>query len=219
MKLRKYIIAGLLILLWGNQPNGAGAFDFDDLEALEQSEQVELLEEARKAAKAWEFTRAESFLKQARHKAYAPGEIELVANLVAKERAAKAEQERKSREDEQRRLAAQRQRPSSSGGSSGCSKFVAFSFDGPGPEYGARIELSVPSGQYVNGNGSSSVSVGADRGCVGGTYTFSYGNNASWTGGTDRRTYSGSMSISSSASHCSVIISEGFSTDIYVSCD
>jgi len=102
-----------------------------------------------------------------------------------------------------------------------CSHFVSFSFDGPGFEHSASIQLNGPQNVYIEGNGTSNINAAthSKRDCVGGNYTFVYSNNTSLVGGiSDERSFSGSFSIPSSASHCSVDIIDSFTVGVNVSC-
>ncbi len=96
--------------------------------------QQELLEQIREEAKDWKFDLAEEHLAAARNMAYAPDAIRAVERLIADNRTAKADKERREREEaqrqrreaekqrqreEQERQAAQRSYASSGGSSSG----------------------------------------------------------------------------------------------------
>lgn len=87
----------------------AHSFSFDDLERIERVEQTELLDQARRAAQAWRFGEAESFLGQARARTYDPQAVAAVEQELTRQRQAhQAEQDRLRREEEERRLAEQR---------------------------------------------------------------------------------------------------------------
>ncbi len=207
------------------------AIDYDKYKKRKARQQIGVLEAAKKAADKWEFDKAEELLEKAKNMSYAPDKVKSVKKVIKNERFAKSEKERQAREAKEREYAEQQRRQqrqqrqqsrsSSSASSSGCSHFVSFSFDGPGPEHSSRIQISGPSGIYINGNGSSSVSAESYGGCIGGSYSFSYANNADWihVGDPDYRSYSGRFSVPSTASICSVTISDGFGVDVYVNCN
>ncbi|MBV5334971.1 MAG: hypothetical protein JZU49_04115 [Sulfuricurvum sp.] len=95
----------LMALTMGWRLTPAQAFDFNDLEKLEKAEQEDLLAKAGQAARAWNFSTAHSYLKQAEQKGYASGKVQEVAALIAQNESAKAEKER--REEEAARVAQQ----------------------------------------------------------------------------------------------------------------
>ena len=70
-------------------------FNFDEMKQLEQAEQDDLLVRAKKAAKNWNFSEAEKFLKQAQQKDFAPDKTRAVSNLIASQRKAKAAKEQR----------------------------------------------------------------------------------------------------------------------------
>lgn len=96
-------------------------FGFDDLDAVEATEQQELLQMAKEAAREYKFSKAQSLIKQAEHKAYAPDAVKRAKQVLASaEKKKKREDEEKARlaeEKRQRELAEQRRRASSSAGS------------------------------------------------------------------------------------------------------
>jgi hypothetical protein len=81
-------------------------FDFDDMELIEQSEQEELLQEARDAAGNWNFSSANSYLDQARQKAYSPDAIAATEQIIADSRADYAAEQARIAAAEQARIAA-----------------------------------------------------------------------------------------------------------------
>ena len=102
-----------------------------------------------------------------------------------------------------------------------CSDFVTFSFDGPGADVNAKIQMSGASSIKIKGNGSSNISARSRSlgGCIEGKYHFNYSNNTSWFGPPDNKTYRGSFSVPFSATHCEVKITQGFSAKISTSCN
>ncbi len=88
-------------------PPAMADFGFDEMEQIDSAEQDDLLSEAKKAARSWSFGTAESYLKQAEQKGFAPNKVKAVRDLISSARNAKAAKER--REEEERQLA-QRQR-------------------------------------------------------------------------------------------------------------
>lgn len=199
--------------------------DREKYKARKARQQKVLLVQAKEAARSWKFAEAEELLEQAGNMNHSSREIEAVQQLITDERAEQAEQRRRENETEQNRITRSKQQqqatPSTTSSSSSCSQLVSFSFDGPGAEHSASVQLGVPVYRSIlNGRGTSNVSVVADgNDCIGGEYTFTYSNNASWTGGSEQRSYSGSFVVPPSASYCSVTISQGFSATIGVSCD
>lgn len=217
----KGIFVFLVGLLLGFSSITAYAIDYSKYKAYKSRQQGSVLVQGEKSAKAWQFERAEAFLKKARNMAYQPAKIKALESLISQERAKK--QAEQDRQDRSRRLA-RRQRQSSTSSSrasssSSCSQYVTFNFDGPGSEVTASIDLTSPSsGVVIEGNHSNNVKATAYSGCIGGSYGFTYSNNASWTNGSDQRSYSGSFSVPSSASTCDVTITDGFTSGVSVSC-
>ncbi|MEM6475083.1 MAG: hypothetical protein AAF687_02840 [Pseudomonadota bacterium] len=102
-----------------------------------------------------------------------------------------------------------------------CSQFVMFTFDGPGPDNDPQISMQGPSGVYQGSKSGNNVAFSsASSACVGGSYSFSYTNDARWIGGgsSDIRSYTGSFRIGDDARNCMVGISDGFSTNVTVTC-
>ncbi|WP_223296828.1 hypothetical protein [Thiorhodovibrio frisius] len=162
--------------------------------------QQELLKQARDAAKDWDFELAEEHLAAARNMAYAPDEIRAVEKLIADNRAAKADKERREREEaerqrraaaeateaeeqrkreqeEQRRLAARRSYSGSSGGSSGGGSvdFVMVDADCTGwncPPDAMRISLSGGPGYISDNNTWNPTITEGFGGGMAGTYNY-----------------------------------------------
>ena len=215
MRTGTLIIAGCILLLAGN---GHG-IDLEKYRARKARQQKVVLEQAKSAARSWNFSEAEDLLERAENMNYAPARVEAVRELLARERSRKAEQDRRAMLAEQR---SRRSSASSSGGSSsGCSHHVCLNFDGPGSEVHAQVSLSPPSGaEIASGRGTANVCVASyGSHCTGGRYQFTYVNNASWVGQADYREFSGSFSVPSGASDCTVLIQGGFSASVSVSCN
>lgn len=90
------------------------ALDYDKYKKRKANQQKSVLSAAKKAAKDWDFDKAEKLLKQAQNMAYTPDKVEAVDALIGSERSAKAKKERKEREareekKRQERLAKKRQ--------------------------------------------------------------------------------------------------------------
>ncbi len=118
----RHLLAALLAMAV-LAPSARADFSFDEMNQLDRTEQDELLARAKQEARSWNFGAAESDLEQAEQKDYAPDKIKAVRDLIAKERAAKAEKERREeerrrKEEEQRRLAEVRRNRAMQGGGS-----------------------------------------------------------------------------------------------------
>ncbi len=71
-------------------------FSFDDLEEVEKSEQSLLLQMAKEQARAYNFSKAQSLIKEAENKAYSPDELSSAKKVLSNSQA------KKRREDEER---------------------------------------------------------------------------------------------------------------------
>ncbi len=157
----------------------------------QQRGQQKVLKQAREAARDWDFDLAEEHLAAARNMAYAPDEIRAVERLVADNRTAKADKERREREaaerqrreaeeqrqrEEQERLAAQQSysRPSSGSSSGGSVGWGGVDADCIGGSCGIdTLRLSLSGGPGIMSDMSRGrVMISPGYGGFAGTYHF-----------------------------------------------
>jgi hypothetical protein len=153
--MRVYAVLLVVALIIVGLPVKTPAFDFDDLEQVEQAEQDELLAKAGQAVRDWNFNEARDLLAKAKQKGFAPQDIEAVEQLIADNESAKAEQDRRAQEERQAQIAAQeaaqrRSAASSSGGGSGAES--------------VQIEVSCRSPMCIDSNLQVSPASGSDGG-------------------------------------------------------
>ena len=169
-----------------------GLYDrYQGYKQYQQRSQQEVLKLARKAARDWDFDTAEEHLNAARNMAYAPDEIRAEEQLIADNRTAKAEQERREREEaerqrreaeeqrqrqEQERRAAQHSygspsRGSSGGGTVGSVRVEAECTGACGGSETLRISLSGGPGIISDDNRSHSIIMPGYDG-IAGTYSY-----------------------------------------------
>ncbi len=220
-----FMLCGALLSI----SHSANALDREKYKKHKLRQQQQIIRQARIAAEDWQFSKADDLLKRARILSASNPELKALEALIVDERAEQSAQRARQAEAERQRLAQQkkqqaeqkRAQAASSGSSSSsgaCSTHVYFEFDGPGLDSSASIQLSGPSAVSVQGNGTSQVSADAYNGCIGGSYSFKYTNNASWSGGSDQRSYSGGFSVPDSAGYCSVVITDAFGVSANVNC-
>lgn len=178
----------VLPLLWcvaAFAANDDDGFGFDDLDAVEATEQQELLQMAKEAARDYEFSKAQSLIKQAEHKAYAPDAVKHAKQVLASaEKKKKREDEEKARlaeEKRQRELAAARARQQThqySGSSGGDVRVVTVEGDAISGLLRSVLvkDISMSGGPgLINDSSSSSSSLNITKGYNGiaGRYNYS----------------------------------------------
>ncbi len=185
-------------------------FSFDDLEEVEKSEQSLLLQMAKEQARAYNFSKAQSLIKEAENKAYSPDELssakKVLASSQAKKRREDEERARQARLAEERRQREVARRNASSSGGNYSSSYdgssndkFAFSADCYGYCIVEKIEL-YNSSKWIPDNVSTANNIwvyemSKGRG-VAGTYRYNVTLQVGDWGSRRNRVCSGSFSTS-----------------------